>query len=210
MDRFTARYWIKQGERRQVVLLNLSQPLTATQLSRKTRIARDAISYVLWELSLYQLVECCNPSYARNRVYRPTKLGLEIQNWLLKQWGLNKLSDHSFDVDCDLLGWVSFSHRSAIIKTLERPMQSATAKRAARARTPELRMSANNVRDALKLMEKKRVVRRKYISGKSHPHFELTDTGRELQQLLWKADTPGYDWTRSLREFQSTTAGAVA
>ena len=46
---------------------------------------------------------------------------------------------------------VCFSHRAAVIQALDRAMQPAAIKRKAKSQNPDLKMSANNVRDVIKL-----------------------------------------------------------
>ena len=73
------------------------------------------------------------------------------------------------EIDWSLYGLICFSQRSAVIKALSRPMQPSEIKRMARFHDPNLRMSANNVRDIIRLLLEKGVVRRVVERGKAHP-----------------------------------------
>jgi hypothetical protein len=87
-------------------------------------------------------------------------------------------------VDWHLYGWLCYRHRAAILKTIVEPMQPATIKRKARSHDPTLRMSANNVRDVMRLFLWKSIVRQVWIRKKRHPRYELTEVGKILRQLL--------------------------
>ena len=175
-----------------MVLLNLSQPLTATQIAKRTQMARDHVSDVLRELSIYKLCCCCNPESVRGRVFTLTKLGRKCRERLLKKYKLTELPCHTGKVDCSLLGWAVFRHRASVIKILDRPMRAVTARKLAISRDSELRMSSNNARDILKLIVKNGIAKAVEERKQARPIYELTDAGRQLQMLLYQADTPGY------------------
>ena len=78
----------------------------------------------------------------------------------------------------------------AIIKAMKEPLQPATIKRRARSLDPNLRMSANNVRDVIRLLLDRGIVRRVEIKKKRHPRYELTELGRVIQELLLRAEGP--------------------
>ena len=63
-------------------------------------------------------------------------------------------------------------------------MQSAAIKRKALFHNSELRMSANNVRDLMKHLLEKKIVRRIKMKKKAHPRYELTDLGKVFRELL--------------------------
>ena len=72
----------------------------------------------------------------------------------------------------------------AIVCALKRPLQGAEIKRRALLRDPTLKMSANNVRDALRLMLKKKIVCRISIKRKAHPRYMLTFMGQQFRFIL--------------------------
>ncbi len=49
-------------------------------------------------------------------------------------------------------------------------------------------MSANNVRDVMRLFLAHDIVRPVRIRRKAHLHYELTETGQKLRQLLLAAE----------------------
>ena len=49
-------------------------------------------------------------------------------------------------------------------------------------------MSANNVRDVIKLLLQKEIVKPLKLKKKAHLHYELTRTGQDLQKMLRRAD----------------------
>lgn len=181
-------HWLIQSSRRQRVLCEVIQPLTATQLAKRLRIQRDECSVLLKELALYDLVRCFNQTARRNRIYWITDTGHACQRKLQAD---QEQPPHTFDfpvVDWSLYGEVCFRHRSAIVRALVDPMQPAEIKRRARARNSSLRMSANNVRDAIRDLREYDVVRPVRVKGAAHIHYELTDLGRCCQFLLRRAD----------------------
>ena len=183
-----AHHWLEQSERRKRVVREFTQPLTAKQLSRRTDMSRDACSHLLWELLVYDLVRCLNEHARRSRVYWLTYLGLGCQLKLYELLHTRPPSHHLPKVDWYLYGWVCFSHREAIIKALLYPMQPSAVKRRARLQNFKLRMSANNVRDVIRLFLAKDIVKPVHRRRSAHPAYELTDVGIEVQRLLYRAD----------------------
>ncbi len=181
------KIWLHQGERRQQIIVRLKQPMTALQLSKHTGMPLDCCSYVLNELSLYKLVNCMNPQSRRSRLYWLTNMGKHCQKELLKENGRPGLVYDFPAVDWELYGWVCFSHRAAIIRALTEPLQPAAIKRRAKLRFPNLTMSANNVRDIIKLFLQRGIVEPVKNRKKVHLRYELTELGKKLQNLLMKA-----------------------
>ena len=183
-----AYHYLIQGERRKQILLQIRQPVTIKQLSKLTNFRQDACSYIIWELRIYELVYCLNDQARRSRLYWLTDLGKTCQRKLLEENDLPFL-DHNFpDIDWDLYGWVCYSHRSVIIKVLKRPLQPSEIKRTARFLYPSIRMSANNVRDVMRLFIQRDIVRKIHIKGRVHPRYELTELGKKIQLLLLQAE----------------------
>ncbi|MFC1780851.1 hypothetical protein ACFLZ8_01125 [Planctomycetota bacterium] len=88
------------------------------------------------------------------------------------------------DIDWELYGWVCFSHRAAIIKALTESMQPAKIKHRAKQQNPKIKMSANNVRDIIKLFLEKEIVEPVKVGKRAHLRYELTELGRNIQGLL--------------------------
>ena len=137
---------------------------------------------ILGQLTLCRMVKCLNPTAKRSRLYWLTSIGILCQKKLNDNLP-TALKDLP-DIDWQLYGWVCYNHRAAIIKALTEPMQPATIKRRAKQRNTKIRMSANNVRDVMKLFVQKGIVRPVKIRKKAHPHYELTKVGKQFRQLL--------------------------
>ena len=192
--------WLLLAERRQRILMSLKQPLTATQLSRLTDMTLKSCMSVLAELVIYGLARCLNTRSRRSRVYWLSELGALCQQELCSENNLPPRKHDLPEVDWELYGWVCYSHRSTIIKTLTRPMQPATIKRRALFENPELRMSANNVRDVIRLFLARGIVRRVRIKHKAHVHYELTGKGKTLKALLLGAENSSYIYMNLIEE----------
>lgn len=183
-----AYQWLIQGPSRHLIITKLLQPMTAKQLARKTDLDLDFCSYTLGELAKHQLVSCLNPNANRSRLYWLTSLGKACQQRGRGNLHLPPLIYDMPVVDWDLYGWICFNHRKAVIKALKEPMQPATIKRRAKFDDPDLRMSANNVRDVIRLFLQKKIVRPVQVKKKAHLRYELTEEGNMLRQLLMNAD----------------------
>jgi len=184
MRRDAALQWIAHDERRRTTLHQLTQPLTVSQLARRTAMPRETCSVLLRALSLRGLTHCLNHSARRSRVYWLTRLGQECRERLHVD-ALAPLPD----MDWTLYGWVCYSHRSAVLTALDRPLQPAAIKRRARLQNPAIKMSANNVRDVIKVFLARGIVHPVSCRGRAHPRYALTRTGSTLQTLLFQAAT---------------------
>lgn len=173
-------------EARKRILLVMKLPLTAKQISSKLRIELDICSRALKEFAGRGLIECLNPSARNSRLYYLNDFGKQCQKMLRKDLNLSEESNLLPDIDWDLYGWMCFSHRSEVIKSMTEPLQPSNMKRKIRRKNPEVRISANNVRDIIRLFEKRGVVKRVYSKKKAHPQYKLTSTGKQLQELLIK------------------------
>jgi len=185
--------WLKRGHRRQQMLMKMSQPITAQQLASRESISLDAAGNAISELANNGLVYCLNSSFSKSRLYWLTMLGTMCQKRLRKEHGLVPIIHDFPDIDWDLYGSVCFSQRSAVIKTLKEPLQPATIKRKALARDPKLRMSANNVRDIIRVFLEKGLVVPVKVRRKAHRRFELTEMGKKIRELLLRLDEPKWD-----------------
>ena len=180
--------WLNQGKRRKKIITHLKQPMTAKQIAQRTGIREDCCSYVLQELSAHRLVYCLNPKARRSRLYWLTDKYKQHQEKILKTHGL---SIYTYDfpiVDWKLYGWVCYSHRAAIIKVITEPLQSASIRRKIKQQIPNMKISANNVADILRLFLKEKIVKPVSIWRKAFWRYELTDLGNKLQILLCQAE----------------------
>ena len=185
-----AYQYIQQSQRRKLVLAALTQPMTANQLARRTNLSRAVCSQVQVELVIHDLVTCLNPLARRSRLYWLTDLGKQVQSRNCSDRIPSSTQQFVSSVDWALYGQMCFTHRAAVVRALNEPLQPAAIKRRARARQPQLRISANNVRDIIRLLAAWGVVHPVHVRRKAHPRYELTDTGKAIKQLLDRAEVP--------------------
>ncbi len=149
----------------------------------------DTCSLVLKELAGNGLVTCLNDRARRSRLYWLTQPGKQCQSRLQQERGLGALRNDFPIVDWELYGWVCFTHRAAALTALREPMQPSQIKRVALSHNPELKMSANNVRDVIRLFLESSIVERLPGSKKrSHPRYQLTNVGTRLRVMLLRAN----------------------
>ena len=185
-----AYHYITRSKKRTRVLCYLDQPLTARQIARKIGLSFDACRETVRDLALAGLVRCLNESARRSRLYWLTRAGMVCQRRVCQYLG-RAVPEYFFpDVDWNLYGWICYSHREIIIKTLSQPMQPADIKRKARTRQSSLRMSANNVRDVMRLFLTHGIVRSIRRKKRAHRRYELSETGLVFQELLGRAEVP--------------------
>ena len=190
MEFAQAYYWLEQSEKRKLILANLNQPLTATQVARRTGIGRDSSLHHLWSLTLRRILRCLNRDTRHSRLYWLSGLGQACQRRMRKDAGQNSLVHRYPKIPWDLYSSVCYRHRSAVIESMRGQMQAAAIKRKALSRDSTLRMSANNVRDVMKHLVEIEAVQKNRVRKKRHPRFELTDLGLEFQKLLLGVGVP--------------------
>ncbi|MFI5225002.1 MAG: hypothetical protein ACHQX3_12305, partial [Nitrospirales bacterium] len=178
----TLESWLYSSQRRLAILRKLDQPLTATQLARKAGIDRDSCSELLGELYLKAFVTCLNPKQQRSRVYWLTGRGLHFRSRLTQE-PIEPLPE----IEWALYGELCHNHRSAIMRAIREPMRPSKIKRRALLADAELRINLNNVRDILRWMLRKNLVQHVHLRKYVHPLYELTGTGKAMQQLLARA-----------------------
>lgn len=176
------------NRKRKEVVLKLTQPMTASQLSHRLRLSLDRCSNVLIRLKSHGIVRCLNPDANRNRLFWLTVLGKRYQKQLAHS---SRISHDVPNVDWQLYGSVCYSHRSEVIRSLAFPMQPATLRRRAAFRKPGLRMSANNVRDVMRYLKAHGIVLAVPLKKKAHPGYELTEVGLHMRRLLLQAEARG-------------------
>ena len=169
----------------------MKQPLTAKQVSKKTRINLDTCSYILGRFVSKGLNVCLNPDARNSRLYWLTDLGRTCRQRLRQELNLPEQAGKAYDlpsVNWELYGWVCFNHRAAVIRTMTGPMQPSEVKKFLRIHTPKMKISANNIRDIVKLFLSRGIVRPVKIRKKAHLRYELTDVGDQFRQLLMQAE----------------------
>ena len=182
--------WITKEENRKKLLLSIRQPLTAKQISRETRIGVDTCSYLLAKFAVKGIVACLNPNARNSRLYWVTELGQKCRERLHRQLSLPEKQYDVPSVNWELYGWVCYNHRSPIIRILTEPMQPSEMKRRLRQIGSNVRISANNIRDIIRLFHEKGIVRKMSVRKRAHPRYELTDQGIQIQKLLNQAHMP--------------------
>jgi len=179
--------WIKHEKHRRDFLIAIAQPMTGKQIASKIGIPMDTCSHLIARCSAKGLVTCLNPEQRNSRLYWLTSLGKAARKQLFQDANLPYKEYDLPDINWSLYGWVCFNHRSAVIRTLSGPMQSSEIKRVLRIHQSSIRISANNIRDIIKLLVSKNIVRPLKVKRKAHPRYELTETGLQLKRLLQKA-----------------------
>ena len=180
--------WIKKEESRRKILMTIAQPLTGKQIGRRTDIPIDTCSYVVAKLVTRGLLTCLNPQARNSRLYWLTDRGIQCQKKLHQDLALTYEEYDLPSIDWALYGWICFSHRSIVMKTLIAPMQPSEIKRTIRKRKPGTKISANNIRDVTKLLLEKQIVQKVYVRKKAHPRYELSDSGNQFRELLMQSE----------------------
>jgi len=181
-------HWIKKNDNRQGVLLKLKQPMTALQLSKLTALTLDHCSVIIKEFAVQKILYCINPTAKRSRLYWLTPKGIKYQNKLRDEKGIRHPNTNIPKMNWDLYGWTCYNNRSAVIKALNEPMQPPKIKKRAYLKDSKLKMTANNVRDIIRLFLSKNIVKSVKLRKKAHPRYELTETGKRMRELLLKAE----------------------
>ncbi len=101
---------------------------------------------------------CLNPKSRNSRLYGLPKKGIVYRNQLSKKYGIPVKKYKLPDIDWQLYGWVCFDHRIAVIKALNEPMRPSEIKKTLRLHKPNLKISANNIRDIIRLFASKNIV----------------------------------------------------
>ena len=168
--------------------MTIKQPLPGKQIGIRTGIPLDTCSYVAAKLVTKGLLACLNPEARNSRLYWLTDLGLLCHKKLHQDLDLTHEEYDLPSIDWSLYGWICFNHRSIVIKTLASPMQPSEIKRMIRKKKADTKISANNIRDVVKLLLKKGIVQKVFIRKKAHPRYELTDSGNQFRELLMQSE----------------------
>ncbi len=168
--------------------MTIKQPLTGKHIGRRTGIPIDTCSYVVAKLVTKGLLTCLNPEARNSRLYWLTDLGAQCRKKLHQDLALAYEEHDLPSIDWSLYGWICFSHRSIVMKTLAVPMQPSEIKRVIRKKKTGMKISANNIRDVVKLLLEKGIVQKVFVRKKAHPKYELTDSGNQLRELLIQSE----------------------
>jgi len=179
--------WIMQETIRKDFLITVTQPMTAGQISRRTGIPKDTCSHIIAQCSAQSLLICLNPQQRNSRLYGLTSHGRKIRKQLCESTNLPFKEYEQPDINWSLFGSVCFNHRSAVIRTMSGPIQPSEIKRVLRMHQSSIKISANNIRDIIKQLLSKNIVRSVKVNKKAHLRYELTELGIQLQRLLRQA-----------------------
>jgi len=132
-----------------------------------------------------------NPQANKSRLYGLTPTGRQFQKHARREFGLTPVVRIASEVDWERYGLACFSHRAAIVSVLSLPLTTAELKRRIRRHDASARISCNNIRDALKVLCRRRVVRRVTIGRDRRTRYALTEACEAFPDLLRAAH-----WTR--------------
>lgn len=168
--------------------MSLSQPAVSRQISRKTGLPQETCSYLVAKFVETGLLICLNPKAQNSRLYWLTEKGRKCQQKLCRECRLSYTEPVLPTLNWPLYGWVCYRHRSAVIKALAGPMQPSEIKRILRLQRSPVRISANNIRDIIRLFLSKGIVCPVNIPKKAHLRYALTELGTKLRRLLLQAE----------------------
>lgn len=172
------------------ILLAFAQPLTIKHISQKTGIPENLCRHIVARYVQNGQLICLNHTARKSRVYWLTQSGILQQKKLCKKLNITNIKPDLPNIDWQLYGWVCFIHRSMVIKTLTMAMRPSEVKKVLRFRKPGMKISANNIRDVLRLLLSKAIVRPVKVKNRTYLRYELTETGTKFRQLLLQADQP--------------------
>jgi predicted transcriptional regulator len=179
MQKSYIRQWIEKDQSRKKLLSAISRPFTAAALSELTGLRASQCSYILARLAENDFAVCLNPQMQNSRIY-----GLTAAGEALRRVICGRDDYYCPCIDWNVYGKVCFNHRRWVIKVIDEPMQPAAIKRSLRIRKPQVKISANNVRDTIRSLLKLGIVKPVRIKKKAHLRYELTALGKEIRELL--------------------------
>lgn len=180
--------WLKADALRGKLLAAFKQPLTTRQISKKIGLPLSLCGNRIALLADLGLLICLNPTAQNSRVYGLSPMGQKIRQRYCRQNALSPY--HQPNIDWTLYGWLCYRHRAAVLNAVTAPLQPSQIKRLLRLNKPHIRISANNIRDIIKQFQAKGLVEPVRRPGKAHPHYQLTETGTKLRQVLIYAESP--------------------
>ncbi|MEN6384055.1 MAG: hypothetical protein ABFD79_02545 [Phycisphaerales bacterium] len=171
-----------QNERK--IILALNQPLTAKQIAAKTGIPKDTCSHQMAKFVRNHLAICLNPIAGNTRVYWLTENGQKFREELCMESNLRHTDFILPNLNWELYGWICFNQRSVVLRALTEPMQPSQIRRRIKNRFASTKITSNNIRDVIRLLEKQGVVQKVFVGKRIRPKYELTETGLQFQKLL--------------------------
>lgn len=181
--------WLRLSQRRVKVLQQFDQPLTSLQIKRRLNMSLDAVSFIVWELSVYRLVYCLNPRARKSRLYFTSQLGKHARTVTLGISERPPSQDELPNLDWKTYGWLCYTHRAAVLKALVGPLRPSEVKRRLRLQQPDVRINVNHITEILKKFVEKDVAH-VVEPGAWRPRYDATSPGRKMRELLLMADRP--------------------
>ena len=164
--------------------------MTAIQLAGMLNIKPFTVMSSLRQLTKHGLMMCLTPDERQSRIYWLTQFGERVQRELRQSEELKPLIHDVPELDWTRYTSVCFSHRAVIVCVLTQPLTPVDIKRHARRRYPWIRMSTNNVRDAVKLLRQRNIIEPVISARERYPRYVLTQACREfprlLQRVVWR------------------------
>lgn len=180
--------WLKADAWRAKLLAAFKQPLTTRQISTKIGLPLSLCSNRIAFLADLGLLICLNPTAQNSRVYGLSQTGRIARQRYCK--GKTLAPYHQPDIDWTLYGWLCYRHRAAVLSMLSTALQPSRIKRLLRLKKAHIRISANNIRDILKQFQARGLVKAVPVPHHAYPHYQLTETGTKLRQVLIHAESP--------------------
>ena len=125
MNKTEVYEWLINSHRRKLLIMNISQPMTVSQLANQAKLQREACTFLLWQLSVYCLVKCLNKEARACRLYWLTDSGKECQRRVLREESIPAYVYNYPKVNWKLYGWVCYRHRSRMVQIFSRENHAA-------------------------------------------------------------------------------------
>lgn len=170
--------WIQQKPERMIVLKSFLQPMTITQIVKKSNLTLDTCRYVIWELATRGIVECLTPLTKRNHIYWLTKAGR------LCREKISMPIELTIECNWDLYSWACFSQRSIVIQAITKPLHPRKIRIRACERDPTIKLSTANTRDVLRVLLERKIVQKVQLPKERYPRYKITEVGLPIQTLL--------------------------
>lgn len=176
-----------KSKRQRQILSEANQPMTVSQIARKSALSLNWSSDCLRNLRDRKLFRCFNSDAGMGRIYWLTRRGRRAQETLYSKKGLRTPKRFCPAVDWNLYGRVCSSHRSAVIMAMDGGMKLTEIRMKACKENKNLRMSISNCRDVVSFLTRYYILRR----GLTDPSiFKLSGLGRKFRKLLFRVYRP--------------------
>lgn len=179
---FREYQYVRRSVRRQRLMEQLDQPMTASQIAKATGVKVKAVCRVIAELRDQGLIRCLAPDAGRCRPYTRTPMGAAVWSQIAERESSETQEIPSADQAS--YAAVCHRHRSAVIRGLNQPRRASQIKKWLRSHLPGVTISANNIRDVLGVLGGLGVVHRIDDGLDRFPVYALTPRGQRFRALL--------------------------